>query len=349
MREFVEAVGRGAEPAVLPVRDALRRRRDRPARHPHRAGHLPVRDRQRAVSRAPTASASSGCDRTDDHQPTPGRQPGRDRPPGLPRPAAGSASRPSPSTPTPTPGCRSCARPTSPCACPGNAPAETYLRADLVIEAARRTGADAIHPGYGFLSENADFARAVHRRRAGLGRPDARVDRGDGLEGRGQEADGGRRRAGARQRWPPSTATEADLPLLVKASAGGGGRGMRDRPRAGRPARRGREGRRPRRQSAFGDGTVFVEPYVEHGRHVEVQVVGPRAAACSCSASGTARSSAGTRRCVEEAPAPGLSDAVRERAARGRPRGRRGDRLPRRRHRRVPLRRGRPTASASSR
>jgi len=109
---------------------------------------------------------------------------------------------------------------------PGTAPGDTYLRADLILEAARRTGADAIHPGYGFLSENADFARAVIG--AGLTwvgpAPDSIERMGSKVEAKKlMEAAG----VPVLGNLTPETATVADLPLLVKASAGGGGRGMR--------------------------------------------------------------------------------------------------------------------------
>ncbi|UNS97586.1 ATP-grasp domain-containing protein [Streptomyces tubbatahanensis] len=192
---------------------------------------------------------------------------------------------------------------------PGNAPADTYLRGDLLVAAARAAGADAVHPGYGFLSENAGFARAVQD--AGLvwiGPPPAAI-----------EAMASKTRAKklmAEAQVPllapldADEVTEADLPVLVKAAAGGGGRGMRVvRERAALPGAI--EAARAEAASAFGDGEVFVEPYVEDGRHIEVQVL--------ADAHGTVWT-LGTRDCslqrrhqkvVEEAPAPGLDDALR--------------------------------------
>ncbi len=188
---------------------------------------------------------------------------------------------------------------------PGSAPADTYLRIDLIVDAARRAGADAIHPGYGFLSENADFARAVEA--AGLTwlgpPPDAIEAMGDKV--RAKEI---AEKAGVPVLSAPQFPTDADLPLLVKASAGGGGRGMRvvrtlDRLDAEI------EAARAEAASAFGDGTVFVEPYVEAGRHVEVQVL---ADAERATAFGTRDCSVQRRhqKVVEEAPAPGLPDAT---------------------------------------
>lgn len=188
---------------------------------------------------------------------------------------------------------------------PGNAPADTYLRIDLVVDAARRSGADAVHPGYGFLSENADLARAVLD--AGLtwvGPPPEAIEAmGDKVRAKEIAA-----AAGVPVLSAPDDPTEADLPLLVKASAGGGGRGMRvvrtlDRLDAEIAAARAEA------LSAFGDGTVFVEPYVEAGRHVEVQVV---ADASGARALGTRDCSVQRRhqKVVEEAPAPGLPAAT---------------------------------------
>src|SRR3954451_18698321 len=151
----------------------------------------------------------------------------------------------------------------------GNTPAETYLDIDAVLAAAKASDADAIHPGYGFLSENADFARAVIG--AGLtwvGPTPETIDAMGAKIGAKELM----RAAGVPVLEAPAEATEADLPLIVKASAGGGGRGMRIvRSLAGLPGEI--AAAEAEAASAFGDGTVFVEPYVESGRHVEVQVV----------------------------------------------------------------------------
>ncbi|MFC8505071.1 biotin carboxylase N-terminal domain-containing protein [Streptomyces sp. NPDC057131] len=181
---------------------------------------------------------------------------------------------------------------------PGATPAETYLRGDLVVKAALAAGADAIHPGYGFLSERKEFAEAVTE--AGLvwiGPPPAAI-----------EAMASKTRAKELLGIPPLAArdvTEADLPVLVKAAAGGGGRGMRVvRELHALPAALAAASAEA--LSAFGDGEVFVEPYVEDGRHVEVQIL--------ADTHGTVWT-LGTRDCslqrrhqkvVEEAPAPDL-------------------------------------------
>jgi propionyl-CoA carboxylase alpha chain len=154
---------------------------------------------------------------------------------------------------------------------PGTAPGDTYLRTELVIEAALKAGADAIHPGYGFLSENAAFARAVEA--AGLawiGPPAEAIETmGSKIESKKLMAAAG---VPVLSQLVPDEVTEAELPVLVKASAGGGGRGMRvveyleDLPSEIRAAS-------AEALSAFGDGTVFCEPYLATGRHIEVQVL----------------------------------------------------------------------------
>lgn len=178
----------------------------------------------------------------------------------------------------------------------------SYLDGAAIIAAAVAAGADAIHPGYGFLSENADFADAVIT--AGLtwiGPPPAAVRAmGSKIESKKIMAAAG---VPVLDELDPQTITEAQLPVLVKASAGGGGRGMRvvttlaELPEQVEAA--GREA-----TSAFGDGTVFCERYLASGHHIEVQVM--------ADAHGTVWS-VGERECsiqrrhqkiIEEAPSP---------------------------------------------
>ncbi|MGW6425962.1 acetyl/propionyl/methylcrotonyl-CoA carboxylase subunit alpha [Nocardia sp. NPDC055053] len=154
---------------------------------------------------------------------------------------------------------------------PGNTPAETYLRGELIIEAALSAGADAIHPGYGFLSENAEFARSVLD--AGLvwiGPPVAAIEQmGSKVESKKMMDAAG---VPVLAELDPAEVTEAHLPVLIKASAGGGGRGMRV-VRELSELQDQIAGARREAESAFGDPTVFCERYLETGRHIEVQVM----------------------------------------------------------------------------
>ena len=146
-----------------------------------------------------------------------------------------------------------------------------YLNAEAIIAAARAAGADAIHPGYGFLSENAEFAAAVQD--AGLtwiGPPvDAVRAMGSKIESKKLMAAAG---VPVLDELDPDSVTDAQLPVLVKASAGGGGRGMRVvRELSALPGEV--AAARREAQSAFGDPTVFCERYLPTGHHVEVQVL----------------------------------------------------------------------------
>ena len=192
---------------------------------------------------------------------------------------------------------------------PGAAPSETYLRIDALIAAAKATGADAVHPGYGFLSENAGFARAV-------------LDAGltwvgpspESIEAMGSKVAAKKRVAAdgvpVLAELDPETVTEADLPVLIKASAGGGGRGMRI-VRELSTLREEVAAARREAESAFGDGTVFCEPLLEGARHVEVQIL--------ADAHGTVWA-LGERECsiqrrhqkiVEETPSPAVTPEIR--------------------------------------
>jgi propionyl-CoA carboxylase alpha chain len=185
---------------------------------------------------------------------------------------------------------------------PGQAPADTYLRADLLIEAALRSGADAVHPGYGFLSENAAFARAVQE--AGLtwiGPPPAAI------EAMGSKVESKRLMAAAGvpvlAELDPEGLTDADLPVLIKASAGGGGRGMRIVRRLSElPAEL--AAARSEAASAFGDPTVFCEPYIEAGRHIEVQILADEAGTIWTVGERECSIQRRHQKIIEEAPSP---------------------------------------------
>ena len=199
---------------------------------------------------------------------------------------------------------------------PGAAPADTYLRGDLIIAAAAATGAGAVHPGYGFLSENAAFAQACAD--AGLTfvgpAPETIAAMGNKVAAKATMADAGV------PVLPGMTVTDdGDLaaaaetvgfPLLVKAAFGGGGRGMRlvadpaDLPAAVQSAR-------SEAASAFGDDTVFLERFVTDPRHVEVQVLGDAAGTVVHLFERECSIQRRYQKIVEECPSPAVDACLR--------------------------------------
>ncbi len=191
---------------------------------------------------------------------------------------------------------------------PGAAAADTYLRADLLVAAAVQAGADAVHPGYGFLSENAAFALAVQD--AGLawvGPPP------EAIEAMGSKTRAKRLMAAAGvpvlTDRDPQEITEDDLPVLIKASAGGGGRGMRIvRALADLPSEL--AAARSEAAAAFGDPTVFCEPYLEAGRHVEVQIIADGAGTVWTIGERECSIQRRHQKVIEEAPSPLVSSVA---------------------------------------
>lgn len=198
--------------------------------------------------------------------------------------------------------------------------AESYLDVSKLVAAAMLVGADAVHPGYGFLSENAAFARAVLA--AGLRwvgpAPDTIASMGDKLAAKKLMAEAG-------VPTLPSLAV-ADLaaaelarssaslgyPLLVKAAAGGGGKGMRIVRAPGDLADAVSSARREAR-SAFGDDTVFLEPYLESPRHVEIQILGDGDGHLIHLLERECSVQRRYQKIVEESPSPALDAELRER------------------------------------
>ncbi|MBW2281157.1 MAG: ATP-grasp domain-containing protein [Deltaproteobacteria bacterium] len=199
----------------------------------------------------------------------------------------------------------------------GTTSAETYLDAGKILEAARRTGADAIHPGYGFLAENADFARAVGE--AGLiwvGPPAAAIaEMGDKLSAKRRMQAAGVPTLPAVELKPGAdakrAAREIGFPVLVKAAAGGGGKGMRvveseaDLADAVESARR-------EAGSSFGDDTVFLERWLSSSRHVEIQILGDSHGNLVHCFERECSIQRRHQKIIEEAPSPAVSPELRE-------------------------------------
>jgi acetyl/propionyl-CoA carboxylase alpha subunit len=186
----------------------------------------------------------------------------------------------------------------------------SYLNIDRMIDAARRTNADAIHPGYGFLAENADFAEACQRAGVVFIGPTPNVIRMMGLKTGGREI-----AASAGVPVVPGydpASREMTFPVLIKASAGGGGRGMR-MVRESSELAEALESARREAERAFGDGSLLIERYIEDARHVEFQIFGDSRGNVIQLFERDCSVQRRHQKIIEETPSPALTDDLRRR------------------------------------
>ncbi len=201
----------------------------------------------------------------------------------------------------------------------GPAPAaQSYLVMDKIIEAARQTGAEAIHPGYGFLSENAGFAEALKAAGIAFIGPNVQA-----IKAMGDKIESKKAAAAARVSTVPGflgviespehairIASDIGYPVMIKASAGGGGKGMR----IARSAEEVREGfltSTAEAKSSFGDDRVFVEKFVENPRHIEIQVLGDKHGNLVYLFERECSIQRRNQKVIEEAPSPFLDERTR--------------------------------------
>jgi 3-methylcrotonyl-CoA carboxylase alpha subunit len=200
----------------------------------------------------------------------------------------------------------------------GSAPADSYLKADLIIEIAKKSGAEAIHPGYGFLSENADFARKCEQNGIAFVGPGS-----DAIDAMGSKSAAKEIMSKANVPLVPGyhgeDQTDATLiaeakavgfPLLIKAAYGGGGKGMRIVENDGEILAAINSARREA-SSSFGNDKLLMERYLRQPRHVEVQVFADSQGNAIYLSDRDCSIQRRHQKVVEEAPAPGLSDELR--------------------------------------
>ncbi len=204
--------------------------------------------------------------------------------------------------------------------CIGPAPAaQSYLDMDKIIAAAKETGAEAIHPGYGFLSENATFAKALEKAGITFIGPNVHA-----IEAMGDKIESKKLAAKAKVSTVPGhlgvikdakeaakVADEIGYPVMIKASAGGGGKGMRIAySRA--EVEEGFNSSKSEAKSSFGDDRVFIEKYIEEPRHIEIQVLGDKHGNVIHLGERECSIQRRNQKVIEEAPSPFLDAKTRE-------------------------------------
>jgi len=195
---------------------------------------------------------------------------------------------------------------------------QSYIVIDRIIEAVRRTGAQAVHPGYGFLSERAEFAEALAAEGAAFVGPPAAAIRamGDKITSKKLAAEAGVSTVPGFMGLiedaghAVTIAREIGYPVMIKASAGGGGKGMRIA-WTDAEAREGFERSRSEAASSFGDDRIFIEKFVTQPRHIEIQVLGDKHGTCLWLGERECSIQRRNQKVIEEAPSPFLDEATR--------------------------------------
>jgi propionyl-CoA carboxylase alpha chain len=202
----------------------------------------------------------------------------------------------------------------------GQAPsAKSYLKADRIIRACKKTGAQAVHPGYGFLSENKEFQKALTKEKIAFIGPDAKA-----IEAMGDKITSKKLADEAGVSTVPGymgiikdakeavkIASEIGYPVMLKASAGGGGKGMRIAHNDAE-AKEGFERATSEAKSSFGDDRVFIEKFIEQPRHIEIQVLADRHGNCIYVNERDCSIQRRHQKVIEEAPSPFLDEKTRK-------------------------------------